>query len=664
MKKKILIDASTPDEVRVAVIGGQHLDEFDAENIHRRPQKGHIYLAKIMRIEPSLQAAFVEYGGNRHGFLPFSEIHPDYYRIPVGDRLEAAPEMVQAEDIAEPAEVVVADVAAKLEESAHPTEVETEKIAEDIADAAEVVDGVVESSEGEEETKTTKPKKKEKEQLPRYKIQEVIESRQVVLVQVTKEERGNKGASLTTYLSIPGRYCVLMPNSGHRTGGVSRKIQDDEDRKRLKDIVKDCDLPEGMSLIVRTAGESVAKTEIKRDCDYLLHLWHEIRERTLQSMAPEKIYEESDIIQRAIRDMYSKEVEEIWVEGDDAYERAHAFMSVLIPAQVKRLKKHNDNKMSLFAKYQVEEQVDNMMDGKISLPSGGYIVVHITEALVSIDVNSGKATRERDIAETALKTNLEAAVEVARQLRLRDLGGLIVVDFIDMDNSQHIQQVEKRFREVVSKDRARTQIGRISSFGLLEMSRQRLRPSITEVHSAPCPHCHGSGVVRSKESIALRALRALEAQALKGKAARLRACVPMEVALFLLNHRRGAIMQLEQRFDLGIDVEHDETLATPYYRVEVVETRRAAAAEAERKPKSTTTPIKGNEIEYPVAQDGDDNTSEEAALKGSHDKRRRRRRGGHNGRGRDQNKTSSQGDKAEKAAPKKGWLQRLFGADE
>lgn len=629
MKKKILIDASTPDEVRVAVIGGQLLDEFDSENIHRRPQKGNIFLAKIIRIEPSLQAAFVEYGGNKHGFLPFGEIHPDYYRIPVGDRPEREAEQE------EPVEVLAE---ATTEESITPeTEAETQEDSSVVEEAAPI------------------KKKKEKESFPRYKIQEVIEPRQIILVQVTKEERGTKGASLTTYLSIPGRYCVLMPNSGHRTGGVSRKIQDDDDRKRLKDIVKDCDLPEGMSLIVRTAGESVAQTEIRRDCDYLLHIWNEIRERTLQSVAPQMIYEESDLIQRAIRDMYSKDVEEIWVESDEAFEKASAFMKILIPTQVKRLKKHQDSKVSLFAKFQVEEQVDKMMDGKVTLPSGGYLVVHITEALVSIDVNSGKATRERDIAETAVKTNLEAAVEVARQLRLRDLGGLIVVDFIDMDNGQHIQQVEKRFKEVMARDRARTQIGRISSFGLLEMSRQRLRPSITEIHSAACPHCHGSGVVRSKESIALRALRALESQGLKGRAAHLRAFVPVEVALFMLNHRRNALVQLEQRFDIAIDVEKEDDIPSPYYRVETIATRRSVAASAERKPQ-TSNPIKREEIDYPVSEE------EESPLPRNNDKQRRRRRRGNNQRGRDDNKTPA--SEKDKPTPKKGWLHRLLGGDD
>lgn len=655
MKKKILIDASTPDEVRVAVIGGQLLDEFDAENIHRRPQKGHIFLAKIIRIEPSLQAAFVEYGGNRHGFLPFAEIHPDYYRIPVGDR-PSAEETAVDEQPAAPAEIVIAAdapvEAITLDSPAIEEGTDTPGLPEETG-AAEALP----SSEDE-----AAPIKKKREPAPRYKIQEVIEPRQIVLVQVTKEERGSKGASLTTYLSMPGRYCVLMPNSGHRSGGVSRKIQDDDDRKRLKDIVKDCDLPGGMSLIVRTAGESVAQSEIRRDCDYLLHLWNEIRERTLQSIAPQMIYEESDLIQRAIRDMYSKDVEEIWVEGEEAFEKASAFMKLLVPTQVKRLKKHQDSKISLFTKFQVEEQVDNMMDGKVTLPSGGYLVVHITEALVSIDVNSGKATRERDIAETALKTNLEAATEIARQLRLRDLGGLIVVDFIDMDNGQHIQQVEKRFKEMMSKDRARIQIGRISSFGLLEMSRQRLRPSITEIHSSSCPHCNGSGVVRSKESIALRTIRALESQGLKGRAAHLRAFVPLEVALFMLNHRRHAIIQLEQRFDMAIDIEKEDDIESPYYRVETIATRRAVAASAERKPQPSN-PIKRSEIDYPVAE-GEDKVKdgEESTPSRNNDKRRRRRRG-NTGRDRD-NKQNATPTAAEKPAAKKGWLQRLLGSDD
>lgn len=659
MKKKILIDGSTPDEVRVAVVGGQVLDEFDSENVHRRPQKGHIFLAKVIRIEPSLQAAFVEYGGNRHGFLPFSEIHPDYYRIPVADR-PAAEAVVEEVAVVGSAE---SPVESTLTISDDKQDLETpvfETAALEVSQNTD--DSLLATSENTSQTEVVEnaaPAKKKKEAAPRYRIQEVVESRQVLLVQVVKEERGTKGASLTTYLSIPGRYCVLMPNSGHRSGGVSRKIQDDDDRKRLKDIIKDCEIPEGMSLIVRTAGESVSQPDIKRDADYLLHLWNEIRERTLQSIAPAIIYEEGDLVERAIRDMYSKEVEEIWIEGDAAFEKANTFMKKLIPAQVKRIKKHQDNKISLFAKYQVEEQIDSMMDGKVPLPSGGYLVVHITEALVSIDVNSGKATRERDIAETALKTNLEAAVELARQLRLRDLGGLIVVDFIDMDNGQHVQQVEKRFKEVMSKDRARIQIGRISTFGLLEMSRQRLRPSITEIHSSSCPHCHGTGVVRSKESIALRALRALEAQGLKGRAAHLRAFVPMEVALFMLNHRRHAIVQIEQRFDVVVDIEGENHVESPYYRIETVATRRAIAASAERKPQPSN-PIKRDEIDYPVNEEPE----KQASTERTHDKRRKRKRNNqHNLQHRSREPKVPEKEKTEKPV-KKGWLQRLLGGDD
>lgn len=520
MSRKLLIDAAHAEEVRVAVVDGNHLEEFDSESTSRKQTRSNIYLAKVIRIEPSLQAAFVDYGEDKHGFLPFAEIHPDYYRIPVSDR-----------------------------------SVNEETSVEDSND-------VVETEENsEEQVKKQKPRY-------RYKIQEVIQKRQILLVQVVKEQRGNKGAALTTYLSLAGRYCVLMPNAGKRSGGISRKINDDGDRQRLKEVLKGLEIPEGMSLIVRTAGQERSKLEIKRDYDYLIKLWEEIREKTLSSIAPCMVQEESDLIKRAIRDIYSRDIQEILIEGEQAYKDAKAFMKMLIPSHTKKVIAYKDPHTPLFHKFKVEQYIDQMMFPKVELPSGGSIVINHTEALVSIDVNSGRSTRERNIEVTALKTNLEAAQEIARQLRLRDLAGLIVIDFIDMEENSHINNVEKKFKEAIKSDRARIQVGRISQFGLLELSRQRLRPSMMETHSVPCSQCHGTGSIRSTESLALQILRATEREAIKGKAQEIQIAVPSGIDLYLLNQQRRDIARIENRYQVDVFVTRENITQAPFFRID------------------------------------------------------------------------------------------------
>ena len=452
MAKKLLIDANHPEEIRVAVVNGPLLEEFDSETSTKKQIKGNIYLAKVIRVEPSLQAAFVDFGGNRHGFLSFSEIHPDYYRIPVADR-EAALKNVQSQTLKEhlndtdhfPLESDTEENSSEI--SGEPT---AEQLLENAASAQPEESDDNLRHEDHDEEKSTEPTRKPREY--RYKIQEVIKRRQIMLVQVVKEERGNKGAALTTYLSLPGRYCVLMPNAGYRAGGVSRKINDGDDRRRLRDLVKELNTPEGMALIVRTAGQERNKIEIRRDYDYLLRLWNDIRELTLQSIAPFLVYAEGDLIKRSIRDIYDRDVDQILVEGEDAYKAAKTFMRMLIPSHARKVQSYKDENVPLFHRFRVEEQLQNIMYPAVRLASGGSIVINPTEALVAIDVNSGKATRERHIDDTALKTNLEAADEIARQMRLRDLAGLIVIDFIDMNDQNHIQQVEKRLREATKHD--------------------------------------------------------------------------------------------------------------------------------------------------------------------------------------------------------------------
>lgn len=563
MAKKLLIDATQPEEIRVAVVHGSRLEEFDSETSTKKQIKGNIYLAKIVRVEPSLQAAFVDFGGNRHGFLPFGEIHPDYYRIPVADRSEVLEEISASLVAAEESQESDLELEGALEE-------------ENLNPSTEPLSDLESELDSELDLEATSLNAAESEEIPerrprfyRYKIQEVIKRRQIILVQVVKEERGNKGAALTTFLSLPGRYCVLMPNAGHRGGGVSRKISDGDDRRRLRDILKEFEVPEGMSLIVRTAGQERNRSEIKRDYEYLLRLWTEIRELTLKSISPYLVYAEGDLIKRSIRDIYGRDIEQVLVEGEEAYKEAKTFMKNLIPSHARRVQLYSDD-VPLFHRYQVEEQIDKMMYPTVQLPSGGSIVINPTEALVAIDVNSGKATRERHIDDTALKTNLEAADEIARQMRLRDLAGLVVVDFIDMNENHHIQAVEKRFREATKGDRARIQLGRISHFGLLELSRQRLRPSILEAHTMTCEHCFGTGLVRSVESMALHILRALEKEGIQNSNQEVTIAVPSGVDMYLLNQKRAALVALEARYNMKIQVDRDHELISPNYRMSCI----------------------------------------------------------------------------------------------
>ncbi len=561
--KRMLIDASHPEETRVVVIDGTRLEEYDVEVAARRQLKGNIYLAKVTRVEPSLQAAFVEYGGNRHGFLAFNEIHPDYYQIPVADRQALLAEQKAAEKAAEGQ-------------------------AEDSAENGATVETV--GGDDEEEIERRLPRLSPRH----YKIQEVTKRRQIMLVQVAKEERGNKGAALTTYLSLAGRYCVLMPNTS-RGGGISRKITDVADRKRLKKIVGELEIPEGMAVIVRTAGSERNKSEIKRDYEYLLRLWSNIRELTLTSMAPALVYEEGNLIKRSIRDHYGREIEEIIIQGDEEYRTAKEFMKLFIPSHAKRVKLYDNSEKSLFQYHQVENQLDAMHVPLVNLKSGGYIVINPTEALVAIDVNSGRATRERHIEETALRTNLEAADEVARQLRLRDLAGLIVIDFIDMEVSRYQTQVERRLKEAMKNDRARIQLGRISAFGLLELSRQRLRPSLLETSFETCPYCEGVGVRRTTESTALAILRRIEEEGLGHRSSAITLYVPTTVGLYLLNQKRKTLALLEARYGLSITIANDDSLIPPDHRIERIklvaaplegEGTGAGADETERETRS------------------------------------------------------------------------------
>lgn len=763
MTKRMLIDASHSEETRVVVLDGNRLEEFDLETATKRPLKGNIYLAKVVRVEPSLQAAFVEYGGNRHGFLAFSEIHPDYYQIPVADRqrllemqaaeareeeeaegddvtpespmdraadwggddadawqrrAELAPQAVEAETLnaespaaegealppaepaaenaeAPPAETAPEPPAAAIPEAAEPppepaAATEEPPLAEAAQPAPEPAEppppaapglgdqpevslswpngharnglpepaaetgnaeaGAAEEADtdlhpeveeapppetigGEGTEDVTRERRIPPKFLRHYKIQEVIKRRQIMLVQVVKEERGTKGAALTTYISLAGRFSVLMPNSP-RGGGVSRKITSATDRKRLREIIDELGLPDGMSLIVRTAGAQRPKPEIKRDCEYLLRLWDNIRERTLQSTAPALIYEEADLIKRSIRDVFSRDVEEVLVDGDGAYREAREFMRMLMPQQARKIQLSRDG--GLFARYQVEQQLDAIHSPTVQLRSGGYLVINQTEALVAIDVNSGRSTRERHIEDTALRTNLEAADEIARQLRLRDLAGLIVIDFIDMESSKHDGMVERRLKEALKQDRARIQVGRISHFGLLEMSRQRLRPSLAETTFVTCPHCQGRGQVRSVESAALAVLRAIEEEGAKRRAAEIAVHVAASVALYLLNRKRDRLAQIEARFGMAVMFEPDDTLLPPAVRIERVRAAEPGQRPAEAAPAALRMdyapepePVEEEaeeeaapeaETRAPARPDG------EAAAEGEAHRRKRRRR--------------------------------------
>ena len=583
MGSKMLVDATHAEETRVVVVRGNRIEEFDFESAARKQLKGNIYLAKVTRVEPSLQAAFVEYGGNRHGFLAFSEIHPDYYQIPVADRqallreqeeddadereddadeaeasgeaqsLQASEEPQLASEVVEP-EDAGEEQAAEEASAEADTQVQEAPALGETGNGVETVEEDAESqkieSVGAEDALEEVPRRPRRAPRRQYKIQEVIKRRQIILVQVVKEERGNKGAALTTYLSLAGRYCVLMPNTA-RGGGISRKITDAGDRRRLKEVARDVEVPQGMGLIVRTAGAQRTRPEIKRDFDYLMRLWENVRDLTLHSTAPALVYEEGSLIKRSIRDLYTKDVDEVFVEGEAAYREAKDFMKMLMPSHAKNVKLYKDTR-PLFSKHQTESQLDALYSPTVTLPSGGYIVMNQTEALVSVDINSGKATREHNIEDTALKTNLEACDEIARQLRLRDLAGLVVIDFIDMEENRNNRAVERRLKEALKNDRARIQVGRISHFGLMEMSRQRLRPGLLEGSSRPCPHCEGRGIVRSISSCGLSVLRAIEEHLINRKAEHLTVKCTREVASYVLNEKRDNLLAIEQAYGISV----------------------------------------------------------------------------------------------------------------
>ena len=697
MNKRMLIDGTHTEEVRVVIADGNRLEEYDIESSAKSQLKGNIYLAKVMRVEPSLQAAFVDFGGNRHGFLAFNEIHPDYYQIPVEDREALKRDVALFEENAMAAQAHVdsidGDVPEDEEDGDSPDDAEATEASEEIEDAddddkaasdedeapeaeanagsdteaeAEADDsendsGDREASAGDEEPDDAdsdhssdeeskgdegednaeaeeeaaegddeagkgsgKPGSRSRGRrqrgdrrdhpMRRYKIQEVIKRRQILLVQVVKEERGNKGAALTTYLSLAGRYCVLMPNTSRNGGGVSRKITNATDRRRLRDLLKNLDIPDGMGVIMRTAGMERNKSEIKRDFDYLMRLWEEIRTLTLESAAPALVYEEGDLIKRAIRDLYSREIEEVLVEGNDAYQAAKKVMRMMMPSHAKRVQPYRDDTIPLFHRYQVESLLEAMHSPIVQLKSGGYIVIDQTEALVAIDVNSGRSTRERNIEETALKTNLEAASEVALQLRLRDLAGLIVIDFIDMDESRNQRAVEKRFKEAVKSDRARIQLGRISTFGLLELSRQRMRPSLIETSSNICAHCGGTGHVRSIESMAVRVLRMIEEEGTRNRSSEISVTVPTSVALYVLNQKRPTLTAIEERCGFSVQILGDESMSMNDVQLDRVKGRQSAGTEDKTSAEEETESA------------GDETDTQETKPSGRRRRSRRRRR--------------------------------------
>jgi ribonuclease E len=581
----MLVDGTHPEETRIVVTNGTRLEEFDFESQSRRQLRGNIYLAKVTRVEPSLQAAFVEYGGNRHGFLAFSEIHPDYYQIPVADREALMRDEEEAEaDDHDAIEHGAEDDATEQTANA-PTEADAETDPQSVvADGddddehshieqapanAEPVESI--GGGGSDILEETRERRQRAPRRHQYKIQEVIKRRQVMLVQVVKEERGNKGAALTTYLSLAGRYSVLMPNTA-RGGGISRKITNAADRKRLKDIVGDLEVPQGQGIILRTAGASRTKAEVKRDFEYLQRLWESVRTLTLQSTAPCLVYEEGSLIKRTIRDLYSKDIDELYVAGDDAYREAKDFMRMIMPSHSKNVALYREDQ-PLFSKFGVEGQLDQMFSPQVTLPSGGYLVINPTEALVSIDVNSGRSTKEHNIEDTALQTNLEAAEEVARQLRLRDLAGLIVIDFIDMIENRSNRAVERKLKDALKNDRARIQVGRISHFGLMEMSRQRIRFGVVESSTHKCPTCNGTGLVRSVESVALMVMRNVEDHVMKKPGQSINVRVPVDVALYILNSKRGTLSTLELKHSLSINLVADDHVGTQHYVIERGEPR-------------------------------------------------------------------------------------------
>jgi len=723
MTKRMLIDATHPEETRVAVVSGNRLEEYDYENILRKQLKSNIYLVKVTRVEPSLQAAFVDFGGNRHGFLPFPEIHPDYYRIPVADReaLIAEERALAAAQAAREDEEDEAELAKMAEDGDDVEEEDDEEdfddedeeeddeeesytpqhtgsIAaeitqesliddEDDEDDEETAEADADEDDSEEETdedsgdaeddadaahadaeddgEKTSGKKADADlesiggdttETPvfrsaikrRYKIQEVIKRNQIMLIQINKEERGNKGAAVTSYISLPGRYCVLMPNSP-RGGGVSRKVSNAKDRQRLKKILQELNVPEGMSVILRTAGVSRSKAEIKRDLDYLLRLWDQIRELTLKSTAPALIYEEGNLIKRAIRDLYRREIDEVHVAGEEGYKTAKEFMRTLMPSHASRVQQYKEDSIPLFFRYQVESQIDEIHNPTVHLKSGGYIVINPTEALVSIDVNSGRATKGRHIEETALKTNMEAAEEIARQVRLRDQGGLVVIDFIDMEDRRNNRLVERKMRDAMAVDRARIQMGRISAFGLMELSRQRLHPSLVETNFEICKHCSGVGVVRTVETTGVMVLRAIEEEGLRGRASELRVSVPAEIALYIFNNKREMLSDIEKRYNLRIFIHADDTLIKPNYTIEVA---RANGQQPVRHQRQQLAPVKSVDMsdmpDIDPSDISDDSTiadDERNDEQGSDNRSSRNDRGDRGNRGGDRNDRGADGER-------------------
>ena len=727
MVKKMLIDATHAEETRVVVVDGNKVEEFDFESENKRQLAGNIYLAKVTRVEPSLQAAFVDYGGNRHGFLAFSEIHPDYYQIPVADREALMAEerafdeqqrdeedreeqqkkgrsrrsrsrgrvrskqttdavtaverdltgmetidldddaqaqtiaaTVQSDDLVVSSDVIESDAdtaadaadahehvdpaqdehrAADDEDGATDEAPEAETWDEDDhhhdaydkddaeADEDDAINDEIENISDDDDALDLRPKRAPRPR--RYKIQEVIKVRQIMLVQVVKEERGNKGAALTTYLSLAGRYCVLMPNTA-RGGGISRKITNAVDRKKIKEIANSIDVPQGAGLIVRTAGAKRTKTEIKRDYEYLQRMWEQIRELTLKSIAPAKIYEEGDLIKRSIRDLYNRDIDEVLVEGERGYRNAKDFMKMIMPSHAKNVK-HYQDQLPLFARFQVESYLSSMFNPVVQLKSGGYLVIGVTEALVAVDVNSGRATKEGSIEETALKTNLEAAEEVARQLRLRDLAGLIVIDFIDMDERRNNAAVEKRLKDKLKTDRARIQVGRISGFGLLEMSRQRLRPGMIEATTQPCAHCHGTGLIRSDDNLALSILRQIEEEGVRRRSREVLVKCPVGIANYIMNQKRDHVTNIELRYGLSVRVEGDPMLISPDFSLEKFKTATRIVPEAVAPVISADASLMDQideDVEDEIEEDIIDEVEEEEERKPKKRRRRRRRRKG------------------------------------
>ncbi|RXZ32218.1 ribonuclease E/G [Sphingomonas desiccabilis] len=671
----MLIDARHREETRVAVVKGNRIEEFDFESAERKQLKGNIYLAKVTRVEPSLQAAFVEYGGNRHGFLAFSEIHPDYYQIPKEDREALLRE--EAEHAAEEAalrareddededdegyddeDAIALDADGDVDVLEHDEDEHDEEAGEDAGDD----EGTPAPSNrkrkrrgGGDDAAVDALRQRRMNLRRRYKIQDVIRRRQVLLVQVVKEERGNKGAALTTYLSLAGRYCVLMPNTAHG-GGISRKISSSSDRKRLKSIMSELQLPPSMGCIVRTAGLQRTKTEIKRDFDYLARVWDGIREQTLHSTAPALVYGDSDLLKRAIRDIYNRDIEEVIVEGEDGYRQAREFMKLLMPSHARKVKQYADA-VPLFQRAGVEDQLGAMYNPVVQLKSGGYLVINPTEALVSIDINSGRSTREHNIEQTATATNLEAAQEIARQLRLRDMAGLVVIDFIDMDHGSNVRKVEKAMKEALKNDRARIQVGRISAFGLMEMSRQRLRTGVLEASTRTCPHCEGSGLVRTASSAGLSALRMIEDEAARGRGSELLLRCSQEAAFYVLNKKRADIAEIEDRYGVTVEVTADGTLEGARMTVEAAGPPPAyppKIAPLLELPEDEFLDEIEDEEELDEAEEATEAREEQPQRRRDEDegegRKRRRRRRGRRGRNREDASGNPEADEAEDVA--------------